>query len=256
MVTSIRRKGPQGRHIGTAALTVLLVVGASNAEARPVRTTTVKRGDTLSQIALTQFKSARKWVALYRWNREVVGKNPHLIYPGQVLLLSEAMPATSPRKPHATKPAPVEVARATERPPAAVDPSPVSPVIEPPEAPVAALPPAPEDGPLPFRELGLPAKPAFEPAPNPWLAAGASTLFPGAGHALVGDWGRGGLYAGAAAVLYGAALYGLNSDNAPLTRASSYALMGISLVSPLDAFLSAQSRTSGEPEEPRKEARK
>ena len=267
------------RQFWAAGLTVCLVISAARAEAQPVRTYTVKKGDTLSHIALKKLKAARKWGQLYRWNRAVVGKNPHLIYPGQVIVLSSA-PSKAKR--------PTAIAKTPVRSNAGPTPSPrpqtpsqaihAAPVLEPPALPQveasalpAVEPPAPQvvdaPGAVPpsDRELELPEiprewnlsdKPAFDAGPNPWLAAGASTLFPGAGQAMLGDWGRGGLYAGTAVLLFGTGLYGLNHQNAPLARTSSYALMALSLLSPLDAFFSATSRTDAESEARLKEARK
>lgn len=47
------------------------------------KTYTVKRGDNLTKIA-KQYK-LRNWQALYNANRSVIGSNPNLIFPGQVL---------------------------------------------------------------------------------------------------------------------------------------------------------------------------
>ncbi len=48
---------------------------------------TVAAGETLSHIALKYYGSAvkEKWMAIYEANREVIGENPNLIKPGQVL---------------------------------------------------------------------------------------------------------------------------------------------------------------------------
>jgi resuscitation-promoting factor RpfA len=45
---------------------------------------TVKSGDTLSEIA-ARYDVRGGWPALYQRNRQVVGGNPHLIFPGQQL---------------------------------------------------------------------------------------------------------------------------------------------------------------------------
>lgn len=272
MQTSHRRERRPILSVWTAGITAFLVLNTSAAEARSERTYTVKRGDTLSHIAWQHLKSARKWTGLYQRNLGVVGKNPHLIYPGQVLVLSEVEASASRALAVAKKDtgsaasgqAPVKPAEGVKAAP--VDPLLGDPAVSSTEPPVAALPGAPDIVPLPDTpgvapptqplDMRLSAPPAFEPAPNPWLAAGASTLFPGAGQALLGDWARGGIYAGAAALLYGSALYGLSSNDSTLARTSSYALLGLSLVSPLDAFLMAASRADAEAEDPRKEARK
>jgi polar amino acid transport system substrate-binding protein len=51
-------------------------------------TYTVKRGDTLSQIADANYKDARKWSAIYGNNLKKIGDNPNAINIGQKLSLS------------------------------------------------------------------------------------------------------------------------------------------------------------------------
>ncbi|GAK03249.1 phage-like element PBSX protein XkdP [Geomicrobium sp. JCM 19037] len=53
------------------------------------RTYTVKRGDTLTAIALDELKDANKWRQIYEQpaNRKLIGGNPHLIQPGQKLVI-------------------------------------------------------------------------------------------------------------------------------------------------------------------------
>lgn len=48
---------------------------------------TVAGGETLSHIALKYYNSAvrDKWMAIYEANKEVIGDNPSLVRPGQVL---------------------------------------------------------------------------------------------------------------------------------------------------------------------------
>jgi hypothetical protein len=48
-------------------------------------THTVVSGDTLSRIADQHLGDANKWRAIYNANRDVIGPNPNLIFPGQVL---------------------------------------------------------------------------------------------------------------------------------------------------------------------------
>lgn len=67
-----------------------VVVRESVASSRPTtevapKTHTVAKGDTLSKIAL-KYKLA-DWRPLYEKNKSVIGKNPNLIKPGQVLTL-------------------------------------------------------------------------------------------------------------------------------------------------------------------------
>lgn len=46
-------------------------------------TYTVKSGDCLSAIARQVYGDASKWTKIYEANKDVIGGNPHLIYPGQ-----------------------------------------------------------------------------------------------------------------------------------------------------------------------------
>ncbi|MCS7184393.1 MAG: LysM peptidoglycan-binding domain-containing protein [bacterium] len=48
----------------------------------------IKKGDTLSFIALRHLGDAKKWIELYELNKDVI-KNPHKIYPGQIIKLSK-----------------------------------------------------------------------------------------------------------------------------------------------------------------------
>lgn len=70
--------------------------GGSSSAPRPpaekepaVRTHTVVKGDSLSRIAKHYYGQASRWKALYDANKAVVGPNPDLIKPGQVLVIPE-----------------------------------------------------------------------------------------------------------------------------------------------------------------------
>jgi nucleoid-associated protein YgaU len=54
------------------------------------RTYTVRAGDSLSKIAKALMGDAKKWRALYEANKDVVGANPDLIHPGQILKIPKA----------------------------------------------------------------------------------------------------------------------------------------------------------------------
>lgn len=54
----------------------------------------VKAGDSLWSIAGTQLGNSYRWSELYTANKQTVGRNPHLIYPGQTLVLPRS--TTSP----------------------------------------------------------------------------------------------------------------------------------------------------------------
>lgn len=58
------------------------------ANAQPASGTyTVKGGDSLWEIAVSQYNDGYKWVEIYKANKELIGKNPGLIYAGQSLTL-------------------------------------------------------------------------------------------------------------------------------------------------------------------------
>ena len=50
-------------------------------------TYTAKSGDSLWKIASTQLGSGSRWEEIYNANKTVIGSNPNLIYPGQVLTM-------------------------------------------------------------------------------------------------------------------------------------------------------------------------
>jgi murein DD-endopeptidase MepM/ murein hydrolase activator NlpD len=81
-------------------------------------TVTVAPGDTLYGLTLagTGNGALDNWEPLYEANKDVIGSNPDLIYPGQVLTLPWAAPS---EQPPAEDPAPAD--------PAPVDPAPPAP---------------------------------------------------------------------------------------------------------------------------------
>ncbi len=50
-------------------------------------TYTVRSGDSLSKIARRHYGDAKEWTRIYEANQELIGKDPDLIQPGQVLVL-------------------------------------------------------------------------------------------------------------------------------------------------------------------------
>lgn len=53
---------------------------------KAARTYTVKKGDCLCAIA-KRLTGSSNWRAIYNQNKSVIGRNPNLIYPGQVLTI-------------------------------------------------------------------------------------------------------------------------------------------------------------------------
>lgn len=51
-------------------------------------TYTVVKGDNLSKIAKNLTGSSANWKAIYEQNKEIIGGNPNLIYPGQQLVIN------------------------------------------------------------------------------------------------------------------------------------------------------------------------
>lgn len=53
----------------------------------PAGTYTVQVDDNLSMIAETQLGDGNRWPEIYELNKDLIGDNPNLIHPGQVLVL-------------------------------------------------------------------------------------------------------------------------------------------------------------------------
>lgn len=81
----------EARELVVTAEAPVLVAAASASQPRPAppppKTYTVKKGDTLWGIAVKFLKSGARWPEIYNIpaNKKVIGPNPNLIYPGQVL---------------------------------------------------------------------------------------------------------------------------------------------------------------------------
>ena len=52
-------------------------------------TYTVKPGDNLSKLAKQFYGTGADWKKIYEANRDVIGGNPNLIYPGQTFKIPE-----------------------------------------------------------------------------------------------------------------------------------------------------------------------
>ncbi|MFC9327420.1 peptidoglycan DD-metalloendopeptidase family protein [Kitasatospora sp. NPDC057015] len=115
-------------------------------------------GDTLSKIAAAKNVDGG-WHALYETNRQVVGANPNLIYPGQQLVVGKAAaqaPAAAPAPKTSSDSAPAKKAtpapKATQAPKAAEAPKPTQaakPVQTPAPKPAATQAPKPAATPAP-----------------------------------------------------------------------------------------------------------
>lgn len=61
--------------------------GKKALERNGARQHVVRQGDWLSKIAKTYYGDMHKWPVIFEANRDVIGKNPDLIHPGQNLLI-------------------------------------------------------------------------------------------------------------------------------------------------------------------------
>jgi hypothetical protein len=58
----------------------------SSSQGSPATTPyTVLRGDTLGRIAGISYRDSTRWVDIYEYNKNVIGKNPNSLQPGQIL---------------------------------------------------------------------------------------------------------------------------------------------------------------------------
>ena len=92
----------QYRDYGTKTVNIKIAASKPKASAEPKRETnnspapaaaqtyTVVRGDCLWKIAKRFYGSGAKYTVIYNANRGVIGGNPNLIYPGQVLTIPAA----------------------------------------------------------------------------------------------------------------------------------------------------------------------
>lgn len=99
---TVKIKLKQWRDYGTKTVKVTITATKPTAAAEPVRETTtaptpatsqtytVVKGDCLWNIAKKFYGSGSKYTVIYNANTAVIGGNPNLIYPGQVLTIPAA----------------------------------------------------------------------------------------------------------------------------------------------------------------------
>jgi LysM repeat protein len=139
----------------------------------PGGTHTVRKGDTLWDIAQAKLGSPYRWPEIYELNKNQI-KNPHWIYPGQVLTLpgptrpvpTPPKPIPQPPKPTPQPPKPTPVPTPPKPTPVPTPPKP-TPVPTPPKPTPVPTPPKPTPTPTPPKPTPVPTPPKPTPTPGP-----------------------------------------------------------------------------------------
>lgn len=96
---SVKISLKQYRYYGTKEVNITIAESKPKTSIEPTRETinspapatsqtyTVVKGDTLSNIAKKFYGNGSKYTTIYNANQGVIGGNPNLIYPGQVLII-------------------------------------------------------------------------------------------------------------------------------------------------------------------------
>ena len=99
---TVKIKLKQWRDYGTKTVNITITATKPKAAVEPQReattspapaqatTYTVVKGDCLRNIAKKFYGSGSKYTVIYNANKGVIGGNPNLIYPGQVLTIPAA----------------------------------------------------------------------------------------------------------------------------------------------------------------------
>jgi len=73
------------------------------AQATPGSNYTVQPGDTLYSIAQRAYDDGNKWQIIYDANKQVIGSDPNLLRPGEVLYIPPVTPPPPPPQPKTCK---------------------------------------------------------------------------------------------------------------------------------------------------------